>query len=49
MKDITITVELANAIVAYLGTRPYQEVFQMIAALQESAQSQKTASEVGNE
>lgn len=49
MKDITITVELANAIVAYLGTRPYQEVFQMIVALQESAQPKDSVVEVENE
>jgi hypothetical protein len=37
MKDITISVELANAILGYLGTRPYGEVFQLIQAMQSAA------------
>jgi hypothetical protein len=37
MKEITLSIELANAVLQYLGTRPYQEVFQIIAALQQAA------------
>jgi len=31
---MTISIELANAILGYLGTRPYGEVFQLIQAMQ---------------
>lgn len=40
MENIQISTQLANAILAYLGARPYQEVFQLISALQQEAQSQ---------
>jgi len=35
--NINLPIELANQILGYLGTRPYQEVFQMIQAIQEAA------------
>jgi hypothetical protein len=38
MKEITLPIELANAILQYLGTRPYQEVAQLIAEMQKVAQ-----------
>lgn len=34
---ISISIELANQLVGYLGTRPYQEVFQLVAGIQEAA------------
>jgi hypothetical protein len=34
---ITLSVETANAILGYLATRPYQEVYQLIAAFQDAA------------
>lgn len=34
MKNFQISEQLLNAIIGYLGTRPYQEVFQMVTALQ---------------
>jgi hypothetical protein len=37
LKEITISVELANAILGYLGSRPYGEVFQMVQAIQQAA------------
>jgi hypothetical protein len=37
MKEITLPIDLANALLQYLGTKPYQEVFQIIAALQKTA------------
>jgi hypothetical protein len=37
MKDITISIELANAILGYLGSRPYAEVFQLVQAMQAAA------------
>ena len=36
---MNIKIELLNQILGYLGTRPYQEVFQMIAALQAEAKA----------
>ena len=41
MKDITISFELANAILGYLAGRPYGEVFQMIQGIQQAAQPEK--------
>ena len=32
-----MTVDLVNNILGYLGTRPYQEVYQLIAAIQAAA------------
>jgi hypothetical protein len=48
MKEITLPIELANAILQYLGQRPYQEVAAMIAQMQQAAQAQsvKDAAEV---
>lgn len=37
MKDVTLSVEVLNAILGYLGSRPYQEVYQLINAIQEAA------------
>jgi len=34
---MNMTVELVNNILGYLGTRPYQEVYQLIAAIQAAA------------
>jgi len=39
MKEITLPIELANAILQYLGQRPYQEVAAMIAQMQQAAQA----------
>jgi hypothetical protein len=47
---ITLTLGLVNAMLQYLGTRPYQEVFPLIQTIQEQAAPQvpvpKTAQEV---
>jgi hypothetical protein len=32
-----IDIEIVNQVLGYLGTRPYQEVFQYIQAIQEAA------------
>lgn len=34
---LQLPIETANLILGYLGTRPYQEVFQLIQAIQEAA------------
>ena len=39
-EQITLSTQLVNAIIGYLGTRPYQEVFQMVQALQHEAANQ---------
>jgi len=38
--EITLSVNLVNQLLGYLGTRPYQEVFQLIEALQTEAKNQ---------
>lgn len=40
MEKLQISSQLLNAIVGYLGTRPYQEVFQLVEALQNEAKTQ---------
>lgn len=40
MNKITISVDVLNQVMGYLGTRPYQEVFQFITALQAEASGQ---------
>ena len=37
---IELTLPLVNAVLQYLGTRPYQEVFPLIQAIQEQATTQ---------
>jgi hypothetical protein len=38
--DIKLSVNTVNQILGYLGTRPYQEVFQLIEAIQNEAKNQ---------
>ncbi len=45
MQSITIKIELANAIMQYLGQRPYQEVAGLIAEMQKSAQESASQDE----
>ena len=40
MEKIVLSVNLVNKALAYLGTRPYQEVYQLIDALQAEAKAQ---------
>ena len=40
MDKLEISVDLANKILGYLGTRPYQEVFHLITAIQDIAKDQ---------
>ena len=48
MNDIKIelTMPLVNGILQYLGTRPYQEVFPLIQAIQEQATPQLPMPEI---
>ena len=39
-EKLIISTQLANQILGYLGTRPYQEVFQIVESLQKEAQNQ---------
>lgn len=39
---INLPIETVNAVLGYLGTRPYQEVYQMIAAFQDAAKKSET-------
>lgn len=41
MEKITLSTQLVNAIMQYLGTRPFAEVFQMIEAVQKEAREQQ--------
>ena len=34
MEKLQISAQLLNSLIGYLGTRPYQEVFQLVEALQ---------------
>jgi hypothetical protein len=43
--NIKLPVELVNQVLGYLGTRPYQEVFQMIQSIQEAAKPPVTPDE----
>lgn len=38
-EKLTLSTQLVNQILGYLGTRPYQETFQLIDALQKEAQA----------
>lgn len=38
MQSITLPIELANALMQYLGNRPYVEVAGLIASIQQAAQ-----------
>ena len=41
MDKITLSVNLVNAILGYLGKRPYEETFQLITAIQEEAKAKE--------
>jgi hypothetical protein len=38
-EKLTLSTQLVNQILGYLGSRPYQEVFQLVDALQKEAQA----------
>ena len=41
-EKLTLSTQLVNQILGYLGSRPYQETFQLIDALQKEAQASMT-------
>ena len=41
MDKITLSLQLVNQIMAYLGNQPYQGVFQLVDAIQKEAQAQQ--------
>ena len=43
MKTINLPIELVNQILGYLGSRPYQETYQLINLVQEVAKQQVEA------
>jgi len=40
--NIQLPIDLANQILGYLGTRPYQEVFTLIQGIQDAAKPKET-------
>ena len=48
MEKVTLSTTLVNNIMAYLGTRPFQEVFQLIQEVQKEAQAHQPISETPN-
>ena len=40
MEKISLSTNLVNGILQYLGTQPYTQVFQLIQGIQQEAQSQ---------
>jgi len=44
-EKISIDVSVLNAVLGYLGSRPYQEVFQLVSAIQEAAKPKEPMSE----
>jgi hypothetical protein len=43
MDKVTLSSQLINNLVAYLATRPFQEVAGLIGAIEKEAQAQQTA------
>ena len=41
MEKITLSTNLVNAILQYLGSRPYADVFQLVEAIQKEAKEQQ--------
>jgi len=39
-KNVVLPIELVNAVFQYLGTKPFQEVFQLVNAIQKQVQPQ---------
>jgi len=46
MSEIKLSTNLVNAILQYLGSRPYADVFQLVEAIQKEAKEQPKIEEV---
>ena len=46
---LQLPIETVNQVLGYLGTRPYQEVFALIQAIQDAAKSPIQENENGNQ
>lgn len=46
MEKVNLSTNLVNAVLQYLGTKPYAEVAQLIAAIQKEAQEQVAKPEI---
>jgi hypothetical protein len=42
--NLILPLEVANQVLGYLGTRPYQEVYQLVQAIQEAARPKEAPS-----
>lgn len=40
MSEVKLSLNLVNQLLAYLGSRPYQEVFNLVNSIQEEAKNQ---------
>ena len=52
LEKVWFTLETANQIVGYLGTRPYQEVFQLMGQIQKAVdvqQEEKNAAKIAED
>lgn len=49
METLQISMQLMNQIIAYLGSRPYQESFQLINAIQAEASNQPAKADAPTE
>jgi hypothetical protein len=47
--NLQLPIETANQILGYLGTRPYQEVFQLVQAIQDAAKPKEAPADVTGE
>lgn len=47
VEKVWFTLETANQVVGYLGTRPYQEVFQLMAQIQKAVDVQQEEKRAG--
>ena len=49
MENINLSVQVVNAVLSYLGSRPYVEVSSLITAIQKEAEAQTKPEEAKNE
>ena len=49
MEKITLSTNLVNAILQYLGSRPYADVFQLVEAIQKEGKEQNEIAKTPND